>query len=68
MNKHSHIEIPEEEKNIEVKHLFEEIITENFPNQGKETQTQVQETENSKQDELKKVCTMVHKIKISEIT
>ena len=39
-NKHTHIciiGVPEEEKEKGADNLFKEIIAENFPNQGKET-------------------------------
>ena len=51
--KHNNIcimEIPEgEESEQGIKKLFEEIMTENFPNLMKEKDTQVQETQSPKQ-------------------
>ena len=35
------------------KKIFKETITENFPNMGKETVTQVQEVQSSRQDKPK---------------
>ena len=46
--KHIHICIigaPEEEREKGAENLFEEIITENFSNPGKETDIQIQETQ-----------------------
>ena len=39
------IGVPEEEREKELKKIFEEIIVENFPNMGKEIATQVQEAQ-----------------------
>ena len=36
--------------------VFEEILSENFPNLGKETDIQVQEAQSSKQDEPKDIA------------
>ena len=44
MYQHSHLGVPEgEEREKGPENIFEEIITENFPNMGKEKLTQVQE-------------------------
>ena len=44
MYQHSHLGVPEgEEREKGPEKIFEEIITENFPNMGKEKLTQVQE-------------------------
>ena len=54
MPQHSNIGVPEEEdkKNGHEK-ILEKIIVENFPKMGKEIATQVQETQNPKQDKPK---------------
>ena len=39
------IEVEEEERKKEAENLFEEIIAENFPNPGKDTDMQVQEAQ-----------------------
>ena len=41
--------IPEEKSEQGIKNLFEEIMTENFPNLVKEKDTQVQESQSPKQ-------------------
>ena len=40
--------------------LFEEIMTENFPNPAKETDIQVQDAPSPKQDEPKETHTKTH--------
>ena len=51
-----------EEEKIEkgAENLFEEIMTENFPNLEKATYIQVQSTENLKEDEPKEIHTKTH--------
>ena len=52
------IDIPEGEEREEVtENLFEETMTENFPNLGKETDIQVQEAQSPKEDEFKEIHT-----------
>ena len=45
MQQHSHSGVPEEERQKGPKKIFEEIRVENFPNNGKEIATQVQEAQ-----------------------
>lgn len=45
MYQHSHIEVPEEEREKRVKKVFDEIMNENFPNLKKETDIQIQEAQ-----------------------
>ena len=40
--------------------MFEEIIVENFPNKGKEIDTQVQEAQSPRQDKLKEKHAKTH--------
>lgn len=40
--------------------LFEKIVTESFPNIGKETDIQIQEAQSSKKDEPKQTHTKTH--------
>ena len=55
------VDIPEgEEREKGAENLFEEIIAENFPNLGKETDIQVQETLSPKQDQPKEIPTKTH--------
>ena len=42
------------------KKIFKEIITENFPNMGKETVTQVQEAQSPRQDKSNEEHTKIH--------
>ena len=42
------------------KKIFKEITTENFPNMGKETNTQVQEAQSPRQDKPKKEHAKTH--------
>ena len=52
------INVPEhKEREQGIEHLFEEIMTENFPNLLKEKDTQVQEVQSPKQDGPKEACT-----------
>jgi len=49
------IRVPEgKEREKVAEKIFEEIITENFPNMGKEVVNQVQEAQSSRQDKPKK--------------
>ena len=73
--KHSNIQIigvPEEEdKKKDHENILEEVIVENFPKMGKEIITQVQETQNPKQDKPKvkhpkKILITLTKIKHKE--
>ena len=45
MYQHCIILVPEEEREKGPEKIFEEIITENFPNIGKESLTQIQEAQ-----------------------
>ena len=48
--------------------IFEEIIAENFPNMGKETDIQVQESQSPKQNQPKEDHTKTHTvIKLTKI-
>ena len=49
-----------EERQQGIKDLFEELITENFPNSVKEIDIKVQEVQSSKQDESKQAYTKTH--------
>ena len=46
-----------EEREQGIENLFEEIMTENFPNLVKKRDTQVQEAQSSKQDKSKEALT-----------
>ena len=52
----------EEEKEREIKYLFEKIMKENFPNLVKEIDMQVQEAQSPKQDEHKEAHIKAHQI------
>ena len=52
--------IPEEESERGIKNLFEEIMTENFPNEVKKKDTQVQAVESPKQVGSKEAYTKTH--------
>ena len=58
MQQHSPYRGPIEEEGP--KKIFKEITTENFPNMGKETNTQVQEAESPRQDKPKKEHAKTH--------
>lgn len=49
------IGVSEEERQKWAENLFEDTITENFPNLRKETNIQVSQPQSSKQDEFKEV-------------
>ena len=49
-----------EERERDIENLFEEIMTEGFPNQVKKIDIQVQEVQSPKQDEPKEVHTETH--------
>ena len=48
------------------KKIFKEIITENFPNMGKETVTQVQEAQSPRQDKPKNEHAKTHSNQIDK--
>ena len=55
------IGVPErEEREKGAENIFEDILAENFPNLGKETDIQVQEVESPKQDQRKEDHTKIH--------
>ena len=62
--KHANIHIvgvsEREEREKGTENLFEEIIAENFPNLGKETDIQVQEAQSPKQEQPKEDHTKTH--------
>ena len=61
--KHTNIHIIRilgEERKQEIENLPEEIMTENFPNLAKETDTQIQEAQSPKQGELKEARTKTY--------
>lgn len=55
------IGIPEEEQRKKgVENLFEKTIAKNFPNLGKETDIQIQDTENPQQNQQKQIHTKAY--------
>ena len=54
------IGVPAEEREKELKKIFEEIIAENFPNMGKEVINQVQEAQSPRRNKTKGEHTETH--------
>ena len=58
--KHSIIGVPGEEKEQEIRNLFEKIMKENFPNLVKAINVQVQEVQSPKQNGCKEAHSQTH--------